>query len=482
MLAFKLTERSLGLISTVILVRILVPADFGVMAMAMSLIAILELLKSFSFDVALIQRRDVNREHLDTAWTFNLAFGVFVSVLMFACAGPAATYYGEPRLEAVVYALAAGWFVQSFENIGTVAFRRELQFQTEYRFLVAKKLAGVLVTLPLAFWLRNYWALVAGVVAGRALSVWISYRMHSYRPRWSLAAASDLLGFSGWLLINNVLYFFNERLTDFVIGRLAGAQALGLFNVSFEIANMPTTEIVAPINRAMLPGYSKIARESGELAQTYLDTVGVMALFSIPAGLGVAAMAGPLVTLVLGSQWLPAIPLIQILGVYGAIASIGTNTSSALLALGRQRALTALAAMRLLILIPAVIWATHAFGVVGTAWAILIVTGFMTPINFLTLLPVLKIRIGEFMGFLWRPIIAATVMSLAVGSSMRLLASAGVSNSMAHLSLGALTGFVSYAVVLGLLWQFSGRRNGAEGIILRGLKSRLEARRLRATQ
>jgi O-antigen/teichoic acid export membrane protein len=96
-----------------------------------------------------------------------------------------------------------------------------------------------MVTVPLAIWLRNYWALVIGMVVGKIFAVVISYWMHSYRPRLSLAGASDLMSFSGWLLVNNTLYFFNERLTDFVVGRMAGASALGLYNVSYEISNMP---------------------------------------------------------------------------------------------------------------------------------------------------------------------------------------------------------------------------------------------------
>jgi O-antigen/teichoic acid export membrane protein len=387
MLAFKLTERLLGLFSTVILARILLPSDFGIVAMAMSLVAVLELLTSFSFDVALIQRHELERRHLDTAWTFNLMFGVSVCLLMLALAPVAATYYRDDRLEPVVYALAFGWLVQSFENIGTVAFRRELQFEREYRFLAAKKGFGVLVTVPLAFWLQSYWALVIGSVATKCFSVLISYRMHPYRPRPSLAGARDLLNFSGWLMVNNALYFLNQRSTDFVVGRLTGAPALGLYNVSFEISNLPTTEIAAPVNRAMLPGYSKLARERGQLSQTYVDTVGAMAILTVPAGVGIAAVAEDLVAVVLGGNWLDAIPLMQILGFYGAIASVGSNTASALLALGQPRMLTALAATRVALLIPALVAGTLAFGLIGTAWAVLIVTIVITPLNFGVLLP-----------------------------------------------------------------------------------------------
>ena len=480
MLAFKLTERSLGFLSTLVLVRVLTPNDFGVMAMAMSLIAVLELLKSFSFDVALIQRREVTRDHLDTAWTFNLIFGLLVALLIVALARPASVYYSESGLEAVAYALAVGWMVSSFENIGVVAFRRDLRFGDEYRFLVAKKVATVAVTVPLAIWLRSYWALVVGVVLGKVLSVAISYALHNHRPRLSLAAARDLMGFSGWLFINNVLYFFNERVTDFVLGRIAGTRALGTYNVSFEIANLPTTEIVAPINRAMLPGYSKIAREGSDLARTYMDTVGVMALFSLPAGLGIAALARPLVDLLLGAQWHDAVPLIQILGVYGAIASLGTNTASALMAVGRQRALTALAALRLVLLVPAVIWGCQAAGMVGVAWAVLGVTAAVTPVNFGALLPVLGLRVSAFVNAIWRPAAAAALMYLAVTTALAALHAAHLDHVLLQLLVGMAVGAIVFLAAIGALWRLSGKPESAESLVARRLAGMLAARRARA--
>lgn len=479
MLAFKLTERSLGFLSTLVLVRVLTPADFGVMAMAMSLIAALELLKSFSFDVALIQRHEVNRGHLDTAWTFNLIFGVLVALLIVVLARPAAGYYSEPQLEAVAYALAIGWLAQSFENIGVVAFRRDLKFSDEYRFLVAKRVATVAVTVPLAFWLRNFWALVVGIVVGKLLSVLISYALHPHRPRLSLVAARDLMSFSGWLFVNNVLYFFNERVADFVLGRIAGTRALGIYNVASEIASMPTTEIVAPINRVMLPGYSKIAREGSDLGRTYMDTVGVMALFSLPAGLGIAALAKPIVDLLLGPQWQDAVPLIQILGIYGAIASLGTSTASALMAVGRQRALTALAALRLVLLVPAVIWGCQASGTVGAAWAVLGVTAVVTPINFGALLPVLGLRVPVFIAAIWRPIAASMLMYIAMTAALDALHASRLDHVLLQLFVGMVVGGATLLVAIVALWRLSGRPESAESIVVRQLAALLAARRSR---
>src|SRR5262249_17482365 len=152
--------------------------------------------------------------------------------------------------------------------------------------------------------------LVIGQVSGKLIAVAISFYVHNFRPRLSVSGARDLLRFSRWLVINNILFFVNQRTTDIVIGRIAGAQALGVYNLSFEISNMPTSELAAPINRAVLPGYSKMHRETGSISASYLEVIALIALFSVPAGAGIAAVADPFVNVVLGAKWLDTIPLI----------------------------------------------------------------------------------------------------------------------------------------------------------------------------
>jgi O-antigen/teichoic acid export membrane protein len=471
MVAFKVTERTLTLASTVILARLLVPADFGVVAMAMSIVATLEVLTSFSMDVAIIQRADVQRRHLDTAWTLNAAFGVAIALLLLVLARPTASFYRAPDLVPVMYALAAGWLVQGFENVGPVAFRRELDFNKEYWYLSAKRVATFLVTIPLAFWLRNYWALVAGTVAGKFFAVAISYYSHPFRPRPSLAGARELLRFSRWLVVNNILYFLNQRTTDVVIGRMAGAQALGTYNLSFEISNMPTTELAAPINRAVLPGYSKMYRDMGSIAGSYLEVIGLIAFFSIPAGAGIAAIADPFVNVVLGPKWLAAIPLIQVLAFYGCVASLHTNSGVAFMAVGRPHLLTLMAGVHVAVLIPLLLYATRAEGIAGAAHAVLATAVLLTPFNFLLLGRVLHIGPRTLVGPFWRPILGAAFMYSVVRLVLDLIPAGDFNAAAARLAAGIVAGIVSYAVAAALLWRLAGAPTGAEATLLARARS-----------
>ena len=300
---FKFVTRGIGLISTVILARLLVPADFGLVAMAMAIVAGLEILSAFNLDVVLIQNQNAERKHYDTAWSFNLVAGAVQALILVFIAPLIAHFYNDPRLQMIVYLLALGRLVGGAENIGMVAFRKDLQFHKDFKFQVIKKMAGFTITMGLAFWLRNYWALIGGMLAGTFAGVVLSFAMQSYRPRFSFAAVGELFHFSKWLLINNFLYFAIQESSSFILGKLGGSHALGLFTVSYEISNLPSTDLVAPINRAIFPGYAKMAGDMGVLQQGFLNILSAIALFVLPIGAGIALTAGPLVHLMLGAKW-----------------------------------------------------------------------------------------------------------------------------------------------------------------------------------
>ncbi len=362
MVTFKLLDRSLGLLSTIVLARLLVPADYGIIAMAMSLIAILELITTFSFDIPLIQNPNATKHHFDTAWTFNVIFAVSVAAILVVLAAPTARFYSDPRLVAVIAALALGSLVQGFENVGIVEFRKSMQFNREFQFMFGKRLAAFVVTVTLALVLRDYWALVAGMLTARIFGVALSYYLHPYRPSFSLRAHADLFGFSKWLFLNNALFFVNNRSADFVIGKVAGARALGLYGMGYEISNLPTTELIAPINRAVFPGYAQTATDLSGLRRAYLSVISMILMLALPSAAGIAAIAPLMVPVILGPKWLQAIPVIKILAFYGAAMAVQTNMASVFLALAKPRVLTILAAANAAALLPALLVLTFSCG------------------------------------------------------------------------------------------------------------------------
>lgn len=469
MVLFKLAERSLTMVSVLVLARLLVPADFGIVAMAMSVIAFVELAGAFSFEIALIQRERPTRAHYDTTWTLQILFGSGCAAAIAALAYPTALFYGDPRLQLTMLALAAGTLIQSVENVGVVDFRRAMDFSREFAFLASKKVAGFLVTISLAVFLQSYWALIAGTLAVRLTGVVLSYGMQPYRPRFSLAARAELFSFSNWLFVHSLLVFGATRLAHFVVGRLHGPAALGLYTVGSEIAFLPTTELIAPINRATFPGYARMASNLAALRQSYLEVIAMINAVALPSSLGVAVIAEPLVRTLLGERWAEAATFVQVLAFTGAIHALTSNNHAVWLALGDTRTPVLVVAPYFLALISLIATFSRWFGVVGIAYAELSASVLGLIVSYVMVFRALQLSIAAWLAQLWRPLVAATAMAVAVMALLPELPGGGPSGAAWGLQLlvAVPAGAVIYTLVLALLWLLAGMPRGVESSILR---------------
>lgn len=471
MVLFKLVERSLGLISTLILARLLGPADFGIVAMAISFIAMAELLTALSFDIAIIQNQQATEAHYNTAWTCNVLLNLSVTIIMLALAAPIAEFYRKPEVVWVVCALAFGPLIAGLENIGVVAFRKELDFRREFRFQVSRKLIGFAIVVPLAFFLRSYWALVVGMLVSKAAGTIISYWMHPFRPRFALSKFRELIRFSRWLLFNNLVGFLKERSSDFFIGRFHGPVALGSYNVAYELAHLPTTEIGAPINRALLPGFAKMSTAS-EVTHAYASAVGVLAILALPAASILFAVSPYLVPVLLGKKWLASTPLMEALAFNGALMMFHSSISTVLVGRGFPKRVGFANACYVILLAAMLYWLAAAYGVVGAAYAALSTTILCTPIYLYQIKRCLLIGPMVFLRAVARPTVAAITAAVMLRWWLPDYdATMSVFESAAWLLLGSLAGVLLYtALVLGL-WHLAGRPDGAERNVLSKLWS-----------
>lgn len=464
----RFSVKGIGLFSMLILARLLAPQDFGLVAMATSLLAALELATAFSFDVALIRDRKASAEHYNTVWTLNVLFAACISAALIALAGAAAAFYSEPRLEAVIYVLAAGALVRGFENVGVVDFRKHLNFHKEFTLRLGQKLVSFAVAIPLAFALRSYWALIAGMLAGDFALLALSYLMHPFRPRLSLAARRELFGFSKWLFVSNLVGFLRHRSGDFIIGRLGGARSLGLFTIAYEISQLPTAELVAPVNRAVFPGYAKMAHDLRLLAASYLEVLAFIALAALPAGFGIAVTADQLVPVLLGPGWAEAAPIVAVLAMYGALLALVTNAGLVFFALNRPDIVTWMGVASAVTLLPALVGAAYYHGALGAAWAYLVhLLAVTIPVSFAMVMRALHLGGRRLASVLWRPLAATAGMYLVVREAstayLRLLAD---EHPLVPLLLAVATGAVAYTVLVLSFWMLAGRPAGPERTIL----------------
>lgn len=478
MVGMKFLVRGLGLISTLILARLLVPEDFGLIAIAMIFFGILEVVTSFSFDLALIQNQNAKRHHYDTAWTLTIIQGGITALALCLIAPSVATFFNDPRLTDIIYVFALTAFLQGFENIGIVAFRKELELHKEFTFLVSKKLVAFTVTIGLAITLNNYWALVFGTLASQIAGLFLSYWMHSYRPRLSLKAARELITYTKWLLLNNILLVLIKNGDDAIIGKVVGPTGLGFYTIAYEISNLPTTELVYPITRAVFPGYAKIASDIKQLRKGFLDVTSLVLLLTIPVAIGVAITADLFIPLLLGEKWQQAAELAQILALFGITRVLGAGTGAVYLALGKPAVITYLACFRLAFGIPLIYFATVTAGVTGAAWAVFAIGVILVPINYFVLLRLLTLPFKDLLLAIWRPVVSSAMMAGTVIWYRTFWLSDGVWQQTTELVSSALLGVMTYIVTILVLWRYSNcPSDSSEKRVFDTLRNRLKKRR-----
>lgn len=478
MVLVRLFDRSIGLISTAVLARLLVPDDFGLVAMAMSIIVFIELATAFGFEIALIQMQDPQREHFDTAWTLNLLMAFGGAVVTALAARPAAAFYGDPRLVPVMLTIAAAWFIAGFENVGIVNFRRELNFSAEFRFMATKRVISFAVTMACAFLFRSYWALVVGMAAGRIIGVALSYWVHPFRPRFTLVHAKQLFFFSGWVLINSILGVTLSRVPQLFVGRTFGAQSLGAYTVASEIALLAQTELIAPINRAMFPGYARLVSDPPLFRKTCVDATGVILLIALPVSVGIAVLAGPFVRLLLGAQWGEAVPLIQVLAVSATVSALTSNNLSIYMAMGRPHLASAAYAVRVAVMAVGLALLDHSTGAIGVAYVELAAALAAMIVSLPTLFTSIHIRLGQYLGALWRPMVASGLMGWVISAWVQPGFNADRAGSaVAELLAGTLIGVVMYPLTIALLWRIGGAQDAVEAQIFRRLLAEYQGRR-----
>jgi O-antigen/teichoic acid export membrane protein len=463
----RLLIRTIGLASTVILARLLTQEDFGLVAMAMVLYQIIEALSEFNFNTILLVQRQVKRDYYDTVWTLSLIRGVAIAVVLCLLAAPAAAFFGEPRVESIVFALAAIALVGGVSNVGIVDFQKEFRFGLDLVYSVAQKLCAFAVTVALAFTFRSYVALVAGMFASALAGAILSFVMPAYRASFSLARWREVLRFSRWLLLSNLLLALYRRADAFFIGRFLGAGPLGVYTVAFEVSALPSELLVLPIRRALLPGYARLAGSIDALRVVFFDSFALTLLFVIPVAAGLALTADSLVYAVLGPRWTDTIPLIQILAFLGCLRACSSNISPLYVALGRPELVSRTIAITTAIGLPLITFGAYFGGLLGAAYAVTAAGALNVIIAFALAASLLRLPARTVFGPAWRTTLATVAMAmpvLAIGSPWG--APDSVESALARLVAQASTGCVTFVVAHWVLWRLWGSPHGPESQII----------------
>jgi O-antigen/teichoic acid export membrane protein len=351
--ALRIAQKSMSLIRDVILARLLFPEDFGLFGIATLMLLAFEVLTRTGFDDAIIYIREQIESYLHTSYWIQVLRGLLIGGIVYLGAPLVASFFNEPSVVPIVRVLALVQIVRGFRSIGVVLLRRDLNFRDESIFNAAGVVTNFMVTVALAYLWRDVWALVWGSVAAEVVLLFTSFAVHPYRPKlsFSVERSKELFQFGIWLLGAGIVSYIALQADNIVAGKWLGAGALGVYQMAYMIANLPTQEFAKQIGKVVQSGYAEVQQDASRLARAYRKTFQAVVTLVLPSVAGLVILADIAIPVVLGEKWTGVVPILPILALGAFFRAAGVVGGSLFKATGNTSFVFRVEALRALALL-----------------------------------------------------------------------------------------------------------------------------------
>jgi O-antigen/teichoic acid export membrane protein len=437
--ALKIVNRGFSFIRLIILARILAPADFGLMGIALLAMATLETFSQTGFNAALIQKKENVESYLNSAWTITIFRGIVLFAVLYLIAPYVAIFFKSPEAKPIIQVIGFSILFLAFTNIGIIYFQKELEFNKQFIYQLSGTLADFIVAVSAVFILKSVWALVFGLLAGNFVKFIASYLIHPYRPHLSsdLGKAKELFGFGKWVLGSSILIFLITQGDDIFVGKVLGTAALGFYQLAYRISNMPATEITHVISQVTFPAYSKLQGDIPRLREAYLKVLQLTAFLSFPIAGLIFVLAPDFTKIFLGEKWMPMVPAMQVLVFAGLVRSIAATAGPIFHSVGKPKIDTKLQIIRLSVLAVFIYPFTNKWGITGTSFVVFL-SIFISNIGFsLMAIKITKCGIGNFAKTIIFPLVNVTIIILSI-SLLKTTMGVGILEFIVFVTIGAL--------------------------------------------
>lgn len=361
-------------IRSVIFIRFLQPDDFGLMGVVMLVLAGVNVVSETGVNVLIVQRPGDITRYLNTAWTIKFLRGWALALLVFVTAPLVAGFYQNERLIPLLRVISLSFIIGGLDNFGVQLLNRELEFKKPALYGLIVNVLNAVIGLILVLVMRNVWALVMFHLVSSVTTVIMGYRLAPYRPRLAFDAtiAKEAFQFGRHIFLSNILIYLVTQGDDAFVGKFLGLTALGYYTRAYFLSNTPATYISHLISSVTLAGYSRLQDDPLRLRSVYMKTLKLVALTTIPLGLGLLLMAEPIVTILFGPRWLPIVPAVQVLCLFGMLRAIVGVNGSLLMAIGRPDMISKIGLIQVVVLATFIYPLASRFGLLGVCWAVVL--------------------------------------------------------------------------------------------------------------
>jgi PST family polysaccharide transporter len=484
MVGMRMLTRLIDLATMLVLVRRLDPADFGLVAIAVSAVVIVESALELPLNQALVRLPVVTQAHFDTAFTLAVLRVAVLMAVILPGAAPFAHFYGDKRLFWLVCVLSLGAGARGLTSPRMAEYQKSMSFWRDVVVQLSGKMLGFVVSSVAAVLTGSYWSIAVGTLIAPLVAVVTTYWFAPYRPRFSLAELPTFGGFVGWMSAAQVLGALNWQAERLLLGKLQGTSGLGLFTTASDISMMPFLGLFGPLTQPLLAAFSLVRHDAARLRGSYQRVSGAVMALGLPLLVGESLIAEPAVRVVLGEAWLGAVPLLQWLALSLIPGLFALAAIPLVMSLGDTRIFLKRNALDFCVKMPILIVGAIWFGFAGVAVSRGVAEAAaalycMHAVRRLTGLTIQAQILAS-----WRSFVATLVMAPAVILTVRGLDAApgdalgGLQGALDLMAMAGV-GVATYGAAMWLLWLLSGRPRGVEAMAV-GLMGAMVTRTRRA--
>ncbi|MGV7092664.1 MOP flippase family protein [Enterobacteriaceae bacterium] len=468
---------SLGLIQMTVLARIIDSHQFGLLTVALVIIALADTLSDFGIANSIIQRKEISNLELTTLYWLNVGLGIVVCIAMFLLGDVIAGALNNPDLAPLIKTLSFAFVVIPHGQQFRALMQKELEFNKIGSIETFSVMAGFTFTVVSAqFWpvaMTAIWGYLVNSVVRTMLFGFFGRKI--YRPglHFSLRSVASNLRFGAWLTADSLINYVNTNLSTLVLARILGASVAGGYNLAYNVAVVPPMKLNPIITRVLFPAFAKIQDDIGKLRLNFYKLLSVVGIINFPALLGLMVVSNNFVPLVFGEKWVSIIPILQLLCIVGLLRSIGNPIGSLLMAKARVDISFKFNVFKTFLFIPAIIVGGHMAGALGVTLGFLLVQIVNTVLSYFVMIkPVLGSSYREYIQSIWLPfylslptLVVSWALGVALDGHLPLASLLAVQIGAGVLAFGVMIVLSRNALVVELKRQFC--RNDKMKMLLR---------------
>lgn len=463
----KFLARLLDFVSLLVLARLLSPADFGIVAIATSVLVIVEAILDLPLTQALVRIPSPSERMFATAFTLSLMRGTAISLLMIVVAWPMALFYNDPRLFPLVAVISIAPAMRSVISPRMVLFMQRFDFRREFALDLLAKGATLIFSVGVVLATDSYWGLAIGAVAGPTTSTIVSYIFAPMRPRLSLSEWKHFQDMVGWNTVSQVLNSLNWQMDRLMLPRFTSLSTYGAFSVADNLAGIPYQTFVGPLMRPLMAAFSNVG-DRGQQITAYLKATNAIMVVAAPILLVIILLAEPIVRIVVGEKWIVAAPILQWLCIVSLIGLPTTIMPSLVMVLDKTRYVALRMFAEFAVRAPVTVVGVVMFGLEGALAARVIAAVVAYLVCLVIMQRLIGVSIGAQLYAFVRPLVACVPMVgfLLLVQPVLVVMPLGLELVIVvgFCSIGALALFWVFSL---LLWQAVGKPDGLEAIIVR---------------